>query len=88
MGVDGAGDDVVVGVGDSEVAGAEDEGVGEGKGLGLRFGSQGGELDAPEAAGLPVLAVSGDVDGEDGVGAEAGLEEGEEVGGYGGLGDV
>lgn len=88
VGVDGVGDDVVVGVGDSEVAGAEDEGVGEGKGLGLRFGSQGSELDASEAAGFPVLAVGGDVDGEDGVGAEVGLEEGEEVGGYGGLGDV
>lgn len=50
LGIDGERDDVVVGVEDSEVAGPEDEVVGEGEGLGLRFGSEGGELDAPEAA--------------------------------------
>lgn len=59
--VDGAYDDVVVGVGESE--GLRLEGENEGEGFG--FGFEGGELDATIASGFPVLALGEDIDGED-----------------------
>lgn len=82
--MEGAGDDVVVGGGEGEGVGAEDEGGGEGE----VAVAEGGELDAAGAAGLPVLALGEDVDGVDGGGAEGGLEEAEEVVGRHGQRDV
>lgn len=46
--------------------------------MGPGLGLEGGELDATVASGLPVLAVGGDFNGEDGVRAELGLEEAQE----------
>lgn len=76
FGVEGPYGDVVVGFGDSEVVGVENEVVSEGERVGLGLGFEGCELDSAEAAGLPVLVLGGDFDGEDRVGTEFGLEEG------------
>ena len=51
------------------VAEEEQPGGGGGEGERLGLGARGGELHARRGARLPVAAVGGDVDGEDGVGA-------------------
>ena len=81
-------DNIIVGFRDGEVVRLEDEFVPEGDRLSLGFGFERGELDAAEAARFPVLPLGGDLYGEDGVAAESGLEEGQEVVGYGGMWDV
>lgn len=68
--------------------GVEDEVVLDGERLGYGFGGESGELYATGAARFPVLAFGEDFDGEDGVGAQFGVEKGEEVLGYGGFGNV
>lgn len=40
------------------------------------------------ASGFPVLVLREDLDGEDGILTDGGLEEGEELFGYGALGNV
>lgn len=87
-GVQRPGDDVIVSLEEAEVVGLEDEIGGGGEGLSPGLVAEGGELDAAVAAGLPVLVVADDLDGEDGVGAESGLEEVEKLGGGDGAGDV
>lgn len=79
---------VIVGLGESQVVGAEDEVVLNGEGLGFGFGPERGELYATRAARFPVLSLGEDFDGEDGVGTQFGLEKGQEVFGYGGFGNV
>lgn len=61
LGVHGADDDVVEGVGEPEGVGLE----AQGEGLGLGPGLEAGELDTAEPPGLPVLALGGDLQGVD-----------------------
>lgn len=81
-------DNVVVGLGESQVVGVEDKGVLDGERLSFRFCLECCELYSTRAARFPVLPLGEDFDGEDGVGAQFGLEEGQEVLGYGGFGNV
>ena len=87
-GLDGPEDDVIEGGGEREREAPEDEISRAGEADGVRFGGEGVELDAAEAAGLPVLAVAGDFAGEDRGFSDQGLEEVEEVLRRGCAGDV
>ena len=70
--------------------GVEDEVVVAGEGECLGLGFRGLELDAPEAARVPVavVLVGEDLEGEHGGGAQGGVQELDEVVGRGGYGDV
>lgn len=71
--------EIFEGFGDTEVIAFEDELVlGREKNC-CRLNLEGLELDSPGASGLPVLALRSDFDGEDGVRAELGLQEGQEL---------
>ncbi|KAK8534130.1 hypothetical protein V6N12_047526 [Hibiscus sabdariffa] len=82
------GDDVVIGSREFKGVGLENEGIAVGEKEGLGLGFESGELNSAETTGLPVVAVGGYFDGEDGAGAELGFEKVQEVSGYDGLGNV
>ena len=84
----GAEDDVGVGFGEAEEVAVEEELVELGEREGAGPGVEGLELDAAEAAGLPVGVVGEDFEGEHRGGTQRRVEEVEEVLRGRGLGDV
>jgi len=84
----GAEDDVGVGFGEAEEVAVEEEVVELGEREGAGPGVEGLELDAAEAAGLPVGVVGEDFEGEHRRGTHRRFEEVEEVLRGRGLGDV
>lgn len=82
------GDDIIGVFREAEEVGLEDELLGFGEREGAGLGGEVLELDAAGAARLPVGVIGEDFEGVDGGGTKCGLEEGQEVLGGGGLGNV